>query len=211
MSQRPSGPAEARAYPRDEFDDITPGEGRRGAHRARPNPVLAMLPLLLVVVLVVAVVVGAITVLDDAPVPATEPPVAVETSGTASPEPTGDATATAPGTAEPTSPPTETGVETGTPEPVVDPDAPLTVLNGTRTSGLATGATELLQDEGWRVLEAGNYREGDPPPTTVFYPSEALAATAEAVAEDLGGAATELSDEFGSEGLTVVLGEDYEP
>ena len=203
MSERPPGSPEARAYPRDEFDDVSPGEGRRGAHRARPNPALAMLPLLLVVVLVVAVAVGAITMLDGTE-PEAAPGATAAPTSTASPDPTDEATAP-PTPDEPTSSPS------ASPEGVVDADAPLTVLNGTRTGGLATGATELLQGQGWTVLEAGNYREGETPPTTVFYPAEELAATADAVAEDLGGAATELSDAFGGEGLTVVLGEDYQP
>lgn len=203
MSERPSGSPEARAYPRDEFDDIAPGAGRRGAHRARPNPALAMLPLLLVVVLVVAVVVGAITVLEGAE-PEAPPGATAAPTSAASPDPTEGATATAT-TGDPSPSPT------ASPEGVVDADAPLTVLNGTRTAGLATAATELLQEQGWTVLEAGNYREGETPPTTVFYPNERLAATAEAVAGDLGGAATELSDAFEPEGLTVVLGEDYQP
>jgi hypothetical protein len=208
MTERTRGTPGAREYPRDEFDEITPGEGRRGAHRARPNPVLAMLPLLLVVVLVVAVVVGSITLLgEDAP----EPPLPAATAPAAPPT---QQPSDAP-TAAPTLPATPGGTAPAPPAttsaPPVDTEVAITVLNGTRTSGLATGATRRLNAEGWNVVRADNYRDGDPPPTTVFYPREELAPTAEAVAEDLGGAATDLDEAFGDQGLTVVLGEDYQP
>jgi hypothetical protein len=107
--------------------------------------------------------------------------------------------------AESSPPPTTT---TEPPAPV-DRSVPVTVLNGTRTGGLAAGATQRLRDAGWTVPVADNYRGGDTPPTTVFYPSPELAATAQAVAEDLGGAQAQQSDQF--DGLTVVLGEDYQP
>ena len=202
MSERTPRAPLAGEYPRDEFDDVSPGEGRRGAHRARPNPVLAMLPLLLVVVLVVAVVVGAITLLgEDAP----QPVAPAATAPAATEQPADAVTA-------PASPPATAAVPSA-PEslPPVDTEVAVTVLNGTRTSGLATGATRRLSGQGWTVVRADNYREGAPPPTTVFYPREDLAPTAEAVAEDLGGAATDLNEAFGDQGLTVVLGEDYQP
>lgn len=210
-----------RAYPPDEFDDIQAVEGRRGAHRARPNPVLAMLPVLLVVVAVVAVVVGAMTLLGngspDAPLPAATQaaPNGPQAGQEDDPAPTGTAgpaDTASPPPAEPTDPPaTSAPDQTAEPEPPVDTSAPVTVLNGTRTRGLAGAATERLRAEGWTVPRAANYRDGDPPPTTVYYPSEELSATAAAVAEALGGAATELTDGFDGPGLTVVLGEDYQP
>jgi hypothetical protein len=129
-------------------------------------------------------------------------------------EPTGAPTTSAPGSApaQTSAPPTSTAPATTTtteaPAPV-DTSVEITVLNGTRTGGLAAGARQRLQAAGWTVPVADNYREGDTPPTTVFYPSEDLAATAKAIAADLGGVQIELSDRFA--GVTVVLGEDYQP
>lgn len=214
MSERIPSAGQGRTYPRDEFDDLQPVDGRRGAHRARPNPALAMVPLLLVVVAVVAVLVGAMTLLgDDAPDVAAPAgnngqPAAQET--TAAPE------ATAPPAGEPTdaatAPPAESATEPPPePEPTVEMSVPVTVLNGTTTKGLAAGAAEQLGGAGWTVAATGNYRDGPPPPTTVYYATEDLAATAEAVAGDLGGAATQLSEAFGADGITVVLGDDYRP
>lgn len=212
MSEQTSTPRGTRRYPPDEFDDLPATQGRRGAHRARPNPVLAMVPVLLVVVAVVAVVVGAMTLLGDT-APDTATPAGNEApleEGTAAPQPSApEGTAPAPQqpTVEPTTAPTGEEPE---PEPTVDTSVPVTVLNGTSTSGLAAGAAERLTGEGWTVAGTDNYRAGPTPPTTVYYPSEELAATAEAVADDLGGAATELSDAFDAATLTVVLGEDYQ-
>jgi len=206
MSEQRS-PREGRRFPRDEFDNLPPGDGRRGAHRARPNPALAMVPVLLVVVAVVALVVGAMTLLgNDAPDTASPPgPVA-----DATPEPTGQPTdgATGEPTGDPSSEPTAEPTESA---PPVDDSAPVVVLNGTSTGGLAAGGSQQLTAAGWNVAGTGNYRDGPTPPTTVYYADEELSATAEAVAEDLGGASTELSTAFGSDGLTVVLGDDYQP
>jgi hypothetical protein len=208
MSDQPPSRSQRRdGFPPDEFDDIEPVPGRRGAHRARANPVLAMVPVLLVVVAVVAVVVGAMTLLGgNGPASTTasnETPVP-QATGTAPPS-SAPAQSSAPAES---SPPPATTTTTEPPAPV-DRSVPVTVLNGTRTSGLAAGATQRLREGGWTVPAADNYRGGDTPPTTVFYPSPELAATAQAVAEDLGGAQTQQSDQF--DGLTVVLGEDYQP
>jgi hypothetical protein len=218
MSEQTPSRGDRRAYPADEFDELEPTDGRRGAHRARPNPVLAVVPVLLVVVAVVAVVVGAMTLLgggDSASTAAAPGPAATEPAegGTAAPEETGaPAETSAPEASEPESSEpaaTESAPAETEPPGEVDTAAEVTVLNGTTTSGLAGGATERLRGEGWTVPVADNYRGEETYPTTVFYPDEELAATAEAVAEDLGGAQTQLSDEF--DVLTVVLGEDYQP
>lgn len=212
----PSPAPQGRVYPRDEFDDLEPVDGRRGAHRARPNPVLAMLPVLLVIVAVVAVVIGAMTMLGGSDPPA---PAPAATAGQDQEQSPGDDEAPAPtaapeGTAGPDAddaPAAAEPQETLAPQPPVDTSVPVTVLNGTRTTGLAGRATQQLRAAGWTVPRADNYRDGETPPTTVYFPGEVLASTAAAVAEDLGGARSELSDAFGDEGLTVVLGEDYQP
>lgn len=219
--------SEQSRYPRDEFDDVEPGDGRRGAHRARPNPVLAMVPVLLVVVAVVALVVGAMTLLGgNGPDVATRVSEPTGTSTETAGSPTSEGGTTTPGTPAPTVTDAPTDAQTGTPtdaQPEPEPEPPteepapvdrsvgVRVLNGTTTAGLAGGAAEVLGADGWTVTEVDNYRAGPTPPTTVYYADETLAATAEALADALGGAATELSDAFGGGGLTVVLGEDYQP
>ncbi len=82
----------------------------------------------------------------------------------------------------------------------------MSVLNSTKRSGLARRAASALRADGWSVT-TGNER-GQAPPTTVFYADSEQQATAQAVADDLGGSpAVEQSSDYS--GITVVLGDDY--
>lgn len=203
----------------DDLDDLDLQTSvRRGAHRARPRPLTSLMPVLLVALAVVAVSFGAVTLLDGSPprraVPGpaeigTSSPTGPATSPTVDPA-TDDATdaATGPATdSETTVPTTDPTTE---PETPVDTGALLAVLNATNTSGLAGGATARLREQGWTVVSTDNFRDGDAPEaTTVYFASEELAATAEAVAQDLGGAQVEESTDLPAD-VTVVLGEDYE-
>lgn len=192
-------------YPPDEFDRIPAVTGRRGAHRARQSPVLAALPVLLVVLAVVAVVVGATTLLGSGPpqsaasgpggdVPASEP-----TQST--PAPSGTQT---PGV---TPSPDQTSAAPSVSTPAVDRTVSIKVLNATRTTGLAGKGAALLKDAGWTVSGTDNYRDGAVP-TTVFYATDDLAPTAQAVAGDLGTDRVELDADL-ADPITVVLGSDF--
>jgi hypothetical protein len=197
----------------DEFDDLDPADGRRGAHRARANPALAVVPVLLVVVAVVAVVVGTMTVLGSGG-PTSSAAVSGEQAGEPAGEPAPGDSAAPP--AETTPPATQTTAptptETAEPEPTADQSVPVTVLNGTASKGLAGRAAARLTAAGWTVPTTDNYRGTQKPSTTtVYYPSEQLAPTAAAVAEALGGATTQVSTAFGADGVTVVLAADYQP
>jgi hypothetical protein len=86
----------------------------------------------------------------------------------------------------------------------------ISVFNGTSRSGLARGATTKLTGAGWTRATTGGNKTSFSGSTTVFYPSSALRATARAVAADLGGYAVQQSTQYGSSGLTVVLGSDYQ-
>ena len=191
-----------RTYPADEFDVDDPGTGRRGAHRAKPNPLVAVVPLVLVTVAVVAVIVGTMTLLGG---PGTAPSVAGSDIPASEPvEPPASET-TAP-------PPSEsaTPTESATPEPTVDQSLPVTVLNGTGAQGLAGDTATKLTEAGFNVVTTDNFSGGEAPATTVFYAAEAQSATADAIVAELGVGVTELDPAQG-EGLTVVLGADYSP
>ncbi|HZI97607.1 MAG TPA: LytR C-terminal domain-containing protein [Actinomycetales bacterium] len=197
-----------RTYPPDEFDVDDSGTGRRGAHRAKPNPLVAVVPLVLVTVAVVAVLVGTMTLLGgpgDAPTsgddPAASDPAASEPAASEPAEPTASET---------TAPPSETTTEPAEPEPTVDQSLPVTVLNGVGVAGLAGDTADLLTGAGFNVVGTDNFTGGEAPPTTVFYASEEQSATADAIVGELGVGVTELDPAMG-EGLTVVLGEDYQP
>lgn len=193
-----------RTYLRDEFDVEDPGTGRRGAHRAKPNPLVAVVPLVLVTVAVVAVIVGTMTLLGGS---GTSPVAETGTQSPAEETPAEEAPTEEPPAETPA--PSETPSETPEPEATVDMALPVTVLNGTRTEGLAGQASAALSEAGYNVVATDNFRQGTPPPTTVYYAADDATATAEAIAEELGGAAEQ--DTERGEGITVILGEDYTP
>lgn len=193
-------------FPPDEFDVEDPGTGRRGAHRAKPNPLVAVVPLVLVTVAVAAIIVGAMTMLGGTQTPSAGVPGAdVEVpsqSATGAVPPAEPGPSQAPSESVPPTPPAE-------PEPTLDLSVPVSVLNGTSTSGLAAAATEALTAAGYNVVSTDNF-DGEPPPTTVYYSTDDAVGTAEAIAAELGAGQTELDDSRG-EGVVVVLGDDYTP
>jgi len=191
-------------FPPDEFDVEDPGTGRRGAHRARPNPLVAVVPLVLVTVAVVAIIVAAMTMLGgsrtpSAGVPGGGPDVPSQSVTGDEPQPSQTTSESAPPSPSPSA----------EPEPTVDLSLPVSVLNGTTTSGLAAAATEVLTAAGYNVVSTDNF-DGDTLPTTVYYSTEDALGTAEAIAQELGAGQTELDDSRG-EGVVVVLGDDYAP
>lgn len=198
----------------DDLDDLV--RVRRGAHRARSNPVAALVPAVLVVLAVLAVGIGTYALLSGGPgtavVETSEPtseafetPVPLEST---EPTPTAAPTATAPtATAAPTTTAPPPAPTTTAPPPVADRSVAVTVLNSTRTAGLAARAAGALENAGWRVAGTGNHRNSTPP-TTVYFAAPVEQVTAEAVAADLGGARVQQSSSF-AEPLTVVLGSDY--
>jgi LytR cell envelope-related transcriptional attenuator len=199
-------------YPPDEFDRAMRSGGRRGAHRPRQRWFAGVVPVLFVLAAVTAVAIGTTTLLSS------RPPQSAATAddGTSigpeatGPEPTSPETAAPPASAGSwTSGPSDTGTTSpGSQQEQVDRQAPVRVVNGTPTAGLARRGAELLLDAGWDVSGTGNY-QGETIPTTVFYGRPSLLATARAVAADLGGAQVELDPGF-TESLTVVLGADFD-
>ena len=113
----------------------------------------------------------------------------------------GDPTATPTPTASPSPSPTPTPTPTGP----ADRTAPVSVLNGTRISGLAAKAATALRAAGWTV-SVGNGRTTAP--TSVFYATTDQQAAAQTLVSDLGVGVIEQSSQYGSR-LTVLLGADY--
>ncbi len=188
-------PAQYEKYDTDEFDLDLGDDVRRGAHRATLSPLVTGLPWIIGAVLSLAVVVGMYTLVGggDLDLPGVSPDPTTPAAG-------GETTPAT--TAPPTSAPPST------PAPTPDQSVELIVLNSTDTRGLASRAAEQLEGEGWTVADIDNYSAGEPP-TTVFYATEELAVTAEAVAAIVGG--TTALDPEETEAVTVVLGSDYSP
>ena len=113
----------------------------------------------------------------------------------------GDPTTSPTPSASPAPSPTATPTTTGP----ADRTAPVTVLNGTRTSGLAGKAATALRAAGWTV-SVGNGRSSAP--TTVYYAAAGQQAAAQTLVADLGVGVVEQSSRYSSP-LTVLLGTDY--
>ncbi|RFA09957.1 hypothetical protein B7R54_12655 [Subtercola boreus] len=93
--------------------------------------------------------------------------------------------------------------------PTVDPAIPVTILNGTDVSGLATRAGGQATDAGWSVSTEANASATDVTTSTVFYSGADDEGAAKGLAESLGGIAVAVSDQYEAGTLTAVLGTDY--
>jgi len=179
---------------------------RRGAHRPAGLGPAGTIPWLVAAVLVIGIVayglgwVGGGSGGEEAgpsTTPASTSSQHTSSSTKATTKPTAKGTATSSATSS-------------SPTSSVDPTQQVTVLNGTRTSGLAAAAAGTLRTAGWTIRSTGNFH-GAVSTSTVFYGSASLAATAAAVAKDIGATAVQESADFGSTAVTVVLAGDYQP
>jgi hypothetical protein len=100
--------------------------------------------------------------------------------------------------------------ESATPEPPVDVKAPVVVLNGSSSRGLAARTGEALTAAGWTVAATDNYN-GDLAATTIFYPAE-LQAAAETLRRAFPTLATLAPSEPGmsTDQLTLVMAGDVD-
>ncbi len=213
---------------------------RRGAHRAAPSRLLALVPVLLVAAAVGVLAVGvalltgfgggatspstvAASSVDApaavaeplepaAPTGATAPAATGAPTGGAAPAPSGQPSAASSPSAEPSgdAPPPATAEELAAADEDLT-DVPLVVLNATRTSGLAASTARTLEREGWRVASTGNERGDAVEATVVRYPDADLEAAALAVAATLGGdVEVVLDDDAEADAVTVVAGPDQD-
>ncbi|HYN18974.1 MAG TPA: LytR C-terminal domain-containing protein [Actinomycetes bacterium] len=189
---------------------------RRGAHRARPNPVLALAPFVAVALVVFGVIGGGYLMFGDSAlfggngtVGAATVPSASSPANTPQVTATSAATATATPSATAEATPSQTSAE---PSATVDRDADLVVLNGTNTGGLGKRVVDKLEQDDWQVpAQATDFSPKPFAETTVFYAKKSERATAKAVAESLGsGYATQRDAEVAKDGITVVVGTDYQ-
>jgi hypothetical protein len=175
---------------------------RRGAHRARPNPLASALPVLAGMAVVVLVIVGAFALLSDRGT--SSGPSSVAAAPTTTPSPAASASATPSATASVVETPQPSVTE---PAGEVDKSAELVVLNSTGVSGLARKVGNDLTEKGWTVGESGN-ASTRLSKTRIYYAENEQAATAEAIAAALGFGETKKSAARAEKGITVVLGRD---
>jgi LytR cell envelope-related transcriptional attenuator len=181
---------------------------RRGAHRARPNPLTSVIPVVAGMAVVVLVVVGAFTLLGDRGDSSGDPggtqagaqPSATSSSqGSAAPS-TGASAPAATGSADPSASAGAGGD--------VDKTIELRVLNSISTSGLAKKYATQLQGDDWTVGTTGDSKQRNLAKTRVYYGKTAQKATADAVVTSLGFGESKKSAGNAGAGITVVLGQD---
>jgi hypothetical protein len=199
----------------DERFVVPPEASRRGAHRARVNPVLAVLPFVVVAALVAGVVALAYTFLSGSFGGNGGNDPAGSAVATATPTTTGGATATAgaspSASAEPSQEPSAS--PSATPSATVDKSVQLSIFNGTSPTinGHAAKAGAALKAEGWRFRKPETWSGPAITRTTVFYANARQEATAEAVVESLGVGVARRSASQARSGITVVVFNDWQP
>jgi hypothetical protein len=103
-----------------------------------------------------------------------------------------------------------------TAEPTLDPSVPLTILNGTPTTGLANRVGDALVKEGWKGAQEGvgsraNAATSDVEETVVYYADPSLEGVARGLVLALGVGDIRLSTDYPGSDVTIVIGLDYKP
>jgi hypothetical protein len=191
-------------YPKDRFDNLPRKIDRVGAHRPparRGRRWIAFWWALAATVLLITIGVVGLFILDhrldlalpgNTQAPATSAPAATPT-------------------------PTPTPTSTPTPEPTLDPDAGVTVLNGSEGFGVAGAVSDTLGSAGWTITSTGDADSEEIPSTTVYYSDPALEGAArgvlDAIHDTIPMATLSLSDDYADSDadITVVVGNDYPP
>jgi hypothetical protein len=176
---------------------------RRGAHRARTNPLVAALPLLVVVVVVAAVigVAYALFLKPSSDTSASDP----LTSPTA-PGATSAPSATQPSATASKSASASSSSATSAPAATADKTTTFSVANGSGKKGLAGRVTATLKGAGFSGVSVDTKAWSGTPvaETTVFYAKDSQKATAEAIANALGNGHARKSAADANGGIVVV-------
>ncbi|MCE0535889.1 LytR C-terminal domain-containing protein [Kineosporia rhizophila] len=196
---------------------------RRGAHRARPKAIAAILPVVAGVAVVLLVIGAVYTVVGgrasddksastgalDEGADTTAAPSA--SAGEDKGDGKGDGKNDDQG-ADESSPAAEESQDAGSEGEgdgsKVDKTIPLIVLNSLSVSGLAKQYQSDLEGKGWSVERTGNSNNKDLPVTTIYYEGDEMKPSANAVRKALGLGEISESSEVNPGKITVVLGED---
>jgi hypothetical protein len=197
-------------YPPDEFDAAAEAGGPRGVHRATRSRWSRWWPFVVVLVVFPALAYAAVTILSDwdglgGSDSASEQPGQGTDEPSETPEPTDPAATPEPEpteTEEPPPPPPP-------PPPPLDLARAVDVYNSTGRSGLAGNAAERLEEIGFTDVSALNWNGERPAVSIVYYGVETDVTTAQQVATTLGIAQVVLDPAQATEGIVVVLADDY--
>jgi len=185
---------------------------RRGAHRARVNPLMSLLPVLAVVV-VVAAVIGVAYTLFVRGSNGTDETATGTVPTTTAPANTNSAPANSPAAGGTTKPATSPSASTSATAAAVNKSASFTVYNGStaQVSGLAKKANTALSGAGFSKgqVTQGPAPSGRSQTTHVYYGTSAQKATAQAMQQALGVGSVKLDDSVAGQRIVVVVGDDY--
>ncbi|MEO7148103.1 MAG: LytR C-terminal domain-containing protein [Terrimesophilobacter sp.] len=182
------------SYPHDRFDDVSDQMERVGAHRAPVKKGRGWIGFgwaaLATVVLTAGGLVGLAAINNNInfDLPFLQPQT------TSAPTPTKEQTA----------------------EPILDPDVPLTILNGTPTPGLANQVGDALVKQGWKgaaedVGSRANAAARDVKTTVVYYSDPSYEGAARGLVLALKAGEIRLSSDYPASAVTIVIGSDYIP
>ncbi len=195
----------AYSYPPDEFDASPGPDSPRGVHRAPRSAWSRWWPFVAVVVVVPLVAWGAVTYLAGSGKLPDVPGVA---SSASAPDVTPSSEATSGAQSPQASTPPAQSSSAPTTAPAVNRAVAVSVLNGSKVTGLAKKVADQLTAVGFTKVTAGNTSAATPTTSTVFYGSAALKSTAELVASTIKVSAVEMSATEAPSGITVVLRSD---
>jgi hypothetical protein len=110
--------------------------------------------------------------------------------------------------------PSPTATPTPTASPKIDPALPITILNGTSTTGLANSVGDNLVTQGWSGAAEGvgaRTNAGNPniKETVVYYSDPANEGAARAMVLSLRVGTIKLSNAYPQSPMVVVIGSDY--
>jgi hypothetical protein len=184
---------------RDRFDEIPDDLHRVGAHRAPARRGRGWIAFAWSALATVALIAGglfALTLLN--------PDLEIRVPGVDTAEPTAGAEA----------PPVGDDGEAAA-EPALDPALPISVINGTPTTGLATTVGDFLVAQGWGGAAQGvgsraTAATSDVETTQIFYSDPANEAAARMLVEHLGVGELRLANDYPASPMTVLIGADYQ-
>lgn len=104
----------------------------------------------------------------------------------------------------------QTGDEDDAPDPDLDYDTSILVLNGALIAGIAGEVSAVLEADGWTNTSADDYAGNSPAVTSLYYTSADFAAEAQAVADVLGITEVIESASSASNGIVIVIRAEFD-
>jgi len=184
---------------------------RRGAHRARTNPIFGYLPHIAIgLVLVVAIVFAVQIALGSLSTPDSTPAGAATAGAgaTAQGQPAASGASSAPASTSAGQKPQSSSASQAPAGGVADYAATVKVMNGTATAGLAGKGAKALVTAGWKKAKSAF---GTPTNKTsaVYYATKAQKPNADAIAAALGFTTVTKDVTIAATGIVVVVGKDF--